>query len=173
MHIIIGILTAVAGLFWAITALQNSGAIDSLNPFLWRRRAQWRKKIAKKPIYALSAPVDVAGLLIVAIAKIEGELTQEQKQKILTVFQSEFHLDENQARDLFKSSAFLLRDEDITPQDIDSIFERSKLNFTQGKVKSILLIMQQISEVDGNLSVEQKNIIEAIEACFQKTNDTW
>ena len=44
MHIVIGILTAVAGLFWAISALQNSGAIDSLNPFLWRRRARSGEK---------------------------------------------------------------------------------------------------------------------------------
>ena len=45
MHIVLGVLSAVAGLIWAIVALQRSGFDPaSLNPFLWYRRSQWRKK---------------------------------------------------------------------------------------------------------------------------------
>ena len=35
MHIVIAVITAIAGLFWALNALQRSGfQFSSLNPFL-------------------------------------------------------------------------------------------------------------------------------------------
>lgn len=167
MHIIIGVLTAIAGLFYAITALKNSGAIDSLNPFLWYRRAQWRKKFANKPIYALSEPIDVAGLLIVGVAKLEGELSKEQKQEILQVFENEFHLSDTEARHLFKSSSFHLKDVDITPKDIDNIFERSQSKFSAQQASSMISMMQRISKVDSEINVEQKRLVAETERYFQ------
>lgn len=39
MHIIIGVITAIAGLLWALNRLNESGFnLNSLNPFLWARR---------------------------------------------------------------------------------------------------------------------------------------
>ncbi len=171
MHILIGILTAIAGLFWAITALQNSGAIDSLNPFLWHRRAQWRKKLAKKPIYALSEPIDVAGLLIVAMAKMEGEFSKEQKQQILNIFETEFHLNTSEAQHLFKSSSFLMKDDEITAKDINKVFERSKLKFSKEQVDSMLSIMQQVSRIDSETSSEQRNLIDTTANYFQSLDN--
>lgn len=175
MHIIIGLLTAVAGLFWAVTALQNSGAVDSLNPFLWYRRSQWKKKYSAKPIYSLASPIDVAGLLIVGIAKIEGQLSKDQKNAVLNVFKNQFHLNTNEAQQLFKSSSFLLRDEDITINDIDKIFERSQSAFSQEQVESTVSMMEEISNVDSAINAEQQKIIKAIEHFFQaeNSNEKW
>ena len=166
MHIIIGVLTAVAGLFWAITALQNSGAIESLNPFLWYRRAQWRKKLEKKPMYSLTEPIDVAGLLIVGIAKLEGEFSKELKQEILNIFEKDFHMSSSDAQSLFKSSSFLMKEDAITNKDIENIFERSRLKFSQDQVASMLSIMKNISSFDNEISTEQKKIIETTDEYF-------
>ena len=39
MHILIGLITAIAGLFWALNSLQRSEFNFGLsNPFLWSRR---------------------------------------------------------------------------------------------------------------------------------------
>ena len=170
MHIIIGILTAVAGLFWAITALQNSGAIDSLNPFLWHRRSQWKKKYTAKPMHSLSTPLEVAGLLIVGIAKTEGQLSKDQKNAILAVFKGQLHLNTTEAQQLYKSSSFLIKDEDISENDINKIFERSKANFSNDQVDSILSIMKDISNVDNPISAKQQMIIKAIDNFFQSSD---
>ena len=101
MHIVIGALSAMAGLIWAFVALQRSGFNpDSINPFLWYRRAQWRRKYGVRPIYNLDDPMDVAAVLILGVAKCEGEISREQKQAIQGLFETEFGLDNNAAADL-------------------------------------------------------------------------
>lgn len=53
MHIIIGFITAFAGLVWALNSLQNAGFdLNSLNPFALMRRRRWAKKLGTKPMHA-------------------------------------------------------------------------------------------------------------------------
>ena len=148
MHIIIGVLTTITGLFWAITALQNSGAIDTLNPFLWYRRNQWKKKSSQKSIHYLSEPIDVAGLLIVGIAKIEGDLSRELKKEILSIFENEFHLSRNKSQQLFGSSIFIMKDEIITVKEVKNILSKSQNRFDQDKVDSLISILERVSKFD-------------------------
>ena len=73
MHVVIGVLTALAGLIWAVVALQKAGiTLSSFNPFLWQRRMAWKKNLGEKPLYALSDPMEVAAVLILGVAKCEG-----------------------------------------------------------------------------------------------------
>ena len=112
MHIVITLITALGGLFWAMYYLQRSGFdFNSLNPFLWHRRAQWQNKYNTKPIYNLSEPLDVAVLLLLGIAKCEGEISAEQKQQLLKILENEFHLSGDQASDQLLASSHLLKDE--------------------------------------------------------------
>jgi uncharacterized tellurite resistance protein B-like protein len=159
MHVIIGLLTAVAALFWALTHLQNSGAIDALNPFLWYRRAQWRKKLGTKPLYALDKPLDAAALLIFGIAKCEGEISKEQKAAILRIFEDEFRLASDKALELFRATAFLMKDEASIAKDVDKVLERSKAKFTQGQIDSLLAILRLVSTIDGPANAEQQAMI--------------
>ena len=94
MHIVLSIITALAGLAWALSSLQKSGFdIQALNPFLWHRRNAWRKKHDTKPIYKLSEPIDVAAILLLGVAKCEGEVSAEQKNKLVEIFQKDFHFE--------------------------------------------------------------------------------
>ena len=86
MHIVIGVLTAIAGLIWALAALRKSDFnFSSLDPFAFYRRFQWNKKYSDKAIYALSGPLDVAALLLFGVAICEGAISREQK-RIVTYF---------------------------------------------------------------------------------------
>lgn len=70
MHIVLGVLSAAAGLIWALVALQRSGFDPaSLNPFLWLRRSRWRKSYSTRAIFNLDNPMDVAAVLILGTAK--------------------------------------------------------------------------------------------------------
>jgi len=177
MHIVIGALSAFAGLIWAIVALQRSGFNpDSINPFLWYRRAQWRRKYGIKPIYNLSEPMDVAALMILGIAKCEGEISREQKQAIQGMFETEFHLDRNTAADLLLASSHLLRDEIYLVDNLDKILARSATSFSAGQVSSLLGMMQQIGTLESTLNDEQHKLLDATRQYFRKHADisgTW
>lgn len=112
MHIVIGVISALAGLCWALIALQRSGLdLNELNPFLWARRRKWRMLYGARPIFNLTKPLEVAALLIVAVLKEEGDISREQKSEVLSIFEREFHLDAGKAAEMYKSCLFLLKDE--------------------------------------------------------------
>lgn len=169
MHVVIGVLTAVAGLIWALVALQRAGvSIGSLDPFAWYRRMQWRKKYADKPLYCLTDPADVAAVLLLATAKCEGEVSAEQKQALLKTFESEFSLSDNEAADLLVACAHLLRNEVYVLDSLERVLERSKDRFTATQVASLATLMRRIAELDGPANEEQCKLIDAMQHYFEE-----
>lgn len=171
MHIVIGALSAMAGLIWAFVALQRSGFNpDSINPFLWYRRAQWRKKYGVRPIYNLDDPMDVAAVLILGVAKCEGEISREQKQVIQGLFEAEFGLDSNAATDLLLASSHLLRDEVYLVDNLQKVLTMSAPAFTAGQVESLSGMMMQVGALESVLNEEQRKLISATQQFFQNTS---
>ena len=84
---LIAAITAIAGLLWALNALQRSGFhFSSLNPFLAYRRWQWSRTYGGRPIYKLERPIDVAAVLLLGVAKADGAITSDQKRELLAMF---------------------------------------------------------------------------------------
>ena len=105
MHIVLAVLSSVAGLIWALVALQRSGfGPSAINPFLWLRRLRWRKQYSIPPLYRLDEPMDVAAVLILDMAKCEGEISAEQKRAIQAIFGTSFKLNSDMASDLLLAS---------------------------------------------------------------------
>jgi len=177
MHVIIGVLTAVAGLIWAVVALQRAGInLSGLNPFLWLRRAEWRKKYSEKPIYALDQPMDVAAVLLLGVAKCEGEISAEQKRKIHLIFEQDFRLNSDEASDLLLASSHLIRNEVYLVDNLPKILDKSAAKFTPEQVSSLLSLMQRIASFEGPPNSEQQRLITATEEYFsarQDKNGTW
>lgn len=176
MHILIGLLTATAGLFWALDALQRSGALETLNPFLWYRRAQWNKKYRKKPIYSLDNPIDVAAVLLLGTAKCEGEISSEQKREILEIFENEFHLTSKVASDLLLSSSHLMKDEDHLVDNLQKVLEQSGSMFSEEQIDSVLSLMRRVSGIENPMDERQRQLIQATETCLakvRKNQNTW
>ncbi|HFD11199.1 MAG TPA: hypothetical protein ENJ32_01830 [Crenotrichaceae bacterium] len=162
MHIVIGVLTAIAGLFWAISAMKQSGAWDSLNPFLWKRRRHWQQKYASNPLYNLTKPLEVAGLLILGTALSEGELSAEHKQAVIDVFKNDLHLDSEQARAMFVSSSHYLKDAFPLSDKIHKIVERSHHQFDSSQKQSIIQLMTKIAAYETEPDQEQLKMIQAV-----------
>ncbi len=170
MHIVIGVITAVAGLIWAFVALQRGGVdLNALNPFLWHRRAQWRKRYGGKPIYPLSQPMDAAALLLLGVAKCEGEVSAEQKKELRSIFQHEFHLDGSEADDLLLASAYLIREEIYLVDKLPKILERSARSFTTEQIESLLSLMRRVGNLEGPPNEEQEKLIAATAKYFSAT----
>jgi len=164
---IIAVITALAGLFWALSSLQRSGfQFSSLNPFLAYRRWQWSKSYGGKPIYKLDRPMDVAAVLLLGIAKADGDITSDQKRELLAMFQGEFNISRDEASDLLLASSYLIRDEIYLVDHLDKILLRSAPRFEPEAVTSLLAMMRRIAILDGSVNGEQQKLIDATERIF-------
>ena len=174
MHVIIAAITALAGLLWAINSLQRSGfSLSSINPFLAYRRWKWSRTYGSKPIYKLERPMDVAAVLLLGIAKADGEITSDQKKTLQGMFQSEFEISRDEAADLLLASSHLIRDEIYIVDHLDKILDRSAERFEPEAVASLLAMMRRLAAMDGAINGEQGKLIEATERYFtarQKVN---
>ena len=167
MHIIIAAITALAGLLWAINSLQRSGFhLSSLNPFLAYRRWKWSRTYGSKPIYRLERPMDVAAVLLLGIAKADGDITSDQKRELQAMFQSEFEISRDEAADLLLASSHLIRDEIYIVDHLDKILDPSAPQFEPAAVGSLLAMMRRLAAMDGSINSEQQKLIEATERYF-------
>jgi uncharacterized tellurite resistance protein B-like protein len=177
MHIVIAAITALAGLLWALNSLQRSGFhLSSLNPFLAYRRWQWRKTYGGRPIYKLDRPMDVAAVLLLGVAKADGDITSDQKKELQAMFQSEFEISRDQAADLLLASSHLIRDEIYIVDNLDKILERSAQRFEPAAVGSLLGMMRRVAALDGSINAEQQKLIDATERFFagrQQAGGRW
>ncbi len=163
MHILIGILTAMVGLIWALYRLQNSGVnLNSFNPFYWFRRGKWEKNLHGKQLHRLEKPMDVAAALVVGMIKLEGEISREQKADTIQLFEKEFKLTNAQAVQLFSSSAFSLQDTVNLVAEVKSIVAPSKDKFSEEQTASLLGILKSAAELDGHISEPQRDLLDAV-----------
>jgi len=164
---LIAAITAIAGLLWALNALQRSGfQFSSLNPFLAYRRWQWSRNYGQRPIYKLERPIDVAAVLLLGVAKADGAITSDQKRELLGMFQSEFSISRDEASDLLLASTHLTRDEIYLVDHLDKILARSAERFDPDTVASLLAMMRKVAALDGSINAEQQKLIEATERYF-------
>lgn len=167
MHIIIGIITALATLAWAIRTLQQSGlTIDSINPFAWYRRTQWKKRYGTKPLYTLENSMDAAAVLIVGIAQLDGDVSREQKRAITTLFENEFELSPDKAQALLSSSTFLLNNEHDLVKHASQVITPSKASFSDRQINSLLQWMEDIASLDTPMNTAQNQLIQAVKRVF-------
>lgn len=159
MHIIISVLVALAGLIWALTALQRSGVdLNSFNPFTWYRRRQWQKNFQAHPALTADNPMDVAAVVLLHTAELKGELTRETRQALLNLFQSTFKIDAQAAEALFSSTSFLLKDGLFEKHAARFVNERwGALSAEQGA--QIVPLVLQVAGWDGMPTPQQNAFI--------------
>jgi hypothetical protein len=122
MHIVIGFLTSLVTIFYLLDRLGID--LGGFNPFHWRRRRAWLKRYGSDPIYAVEDPMEVAALFVVGVAKIDGDLTAEEKKAILAELSSNFSLDEREATQLLGSSVHLLGQPQLIGTRLDAVMNR-------------------------------------------------
>jgi len=110
----------------------------------------------------------VAGLLYV-MAKCSGEITREQKECILEIFETEFRLGERQAIELLTSSSFLLKDEDKIIENLRSFLKPSLAKFDDEKRQSTLDMLQRVADCEGRRTSKQEEFLNKVAPFFQQT----
>lgn len=163
MHIVIGIITALAGLIFALNKLQNAGVdLNAFSPFTYLRRRNWEKKLGTKPMHAVTDTMEAASLLVVAVAKEDGEITRDTKLDILKLFEEEFGITRKRAIELFSSSSYLINGEMNLAGEVKNILAPSKATFDDEKTQIVLRMLDVVSKAEESVSTEQQAIIDAV-----------
>lgn len=168
MHILLAFLGAVVTLLVLLHRLADIGVdLGGLNPFAWRRRKAWRQKFDANPIFTLSDPREIASVLIVAVAKIDGDLSAEEKRAVLAELEQTLSLAPEKAAELLRSAVFLLGDLAILDSQRDALLDRYAPQLDASQRESLLAILGRIAGLDGGPSGQQQALISAIEAQLQ------
>ncbi|MEJ2692686.1 MAG: hypothetical protein P8166_06390 [Candidatus Thiodiazotropha sp.] len=168
MHIVLGALGAIVTILILVNRLNQNGIdIGWLNPFAWKRRRAWAKKYHANPIYSLTSPMQVTGLIMVALAKSEGEITIEQKKELKQKFIEVFHLTDEKASALLTSSSFLLKNGVEDVRNVNKLLEPNIDKFSEEQATSALELMQHIANFDEPADAFQKDVIEAFKKAFR------
>jgi uncharacterized tellurite resistance protein B-like protein len=163
MHIILGFLGSVITVLWLLHRLGEMGIdLGGLNPFLWRRRRNWRKTYQTNPIFKLENPMDVTALLIVATAKADGDMSAEEKKEILVIFEQEFQLAKRDAAGLFISSSHMLGTGDEVRNSLKNVLAPSLGRFNADQAASAIELMRRIAAVNGVASEVQLELMEKV-----------
>jgi uncharacterized tellurite resistance protein B-like protein len=173
MHIILGLLGTIVTILVLFKRLSDSGIdIGWLNPFTWRRRRAWRKKYEGNPVFSLDSPLEVAAMLATAIAKIDGEISKEEKTEILSLFQTEFGKTEKEASDLLLSSIYIFGDGHDALRKPGRIMERSLQKFSEDQARSVMMLLEKIKTIDDANVKEKERFIAEINRVFSGEFDS-
>ena len=160
MHVILGVLTSVITILYMLDRLGID--LGGLNPFYWRRRRAWARKHDSDPIYSVEDPIHVAALLVVGVAKLEGDLSAEQKKTAQDLFESKFSLDARGASQLLGSSTHLLGAPQIVDSQLQGLVEKNKGRFSPEQADSMMQMMVEVASVDGELTTAQNEYVEGV-----------
>ncbi|WP_075186015.1 hypothetical protein [Teredinibacter haidensis] len=164
MHIIIGFLTALATLCFALYRLHNAGVnLNTFNPFYWARRREWEKQLGTKPLHRLETPMEAAALLVVAMARLEGDITREQKQDVIQFFIEEFGISETSAIESFAVSSHLLKDVVNITDEVKPVLAPSIGQYQTRHKESLLKMLKETAGKEREASKDQLAFLAAVE----------
>lgn len=162
MHILLGLLGSLISLLFLLDRLGID--LGGLNPFAWRRRSAWRQKFEANPIFTLHDPRDMAAVLLVGAAKIDGDLTASEKSALLSEFESAFSLDGKAAAELLGSTVYLLGNMQVINDQIDDLLIRYREHLGTAQIQSLLQMLDRIVALDGGATTRQSELLAAIRA---------
>ena len=174
MHIVLALLGSIITILYMLDRLGID--LGGMNPFYWRRRRAWAAKYQGDPIYSVKDPVHVAALLIIGAAKLNGDLTAEQKKLAQEQFKSNFSLDSHAASQLFGSAAHLLAAPQLIDTQLKALAEKNKDRFSHDQAESMIQMMVEVASAECELTAKQSEYVDGMRSLFprtEKSEGTW
>ncbi len=167
MHILLALLGSIVSIMVLLNRLADAGIdLRGLNPFLGKRRRQWKKMYEGNPIFKINDPMEVTAMLLLAVARVGGDISSEEKRKIRELYEKEFNLSKRDAAGLMISSAYILQDGTELKSNLNKIIAPSLGRYTQSQVESTLSMLRTIASLDGDMNEMQKEFIDSIQTEF-------
>ena len=175
MHILLALLGAIVTILVLINRLQQGGVdIGWLNPAKWQRRRAYRQQHDLNPAFKLEKPMEVVALYLVAVAKVDGDMSREQKQCILSLFEDTFHLSSGDASSLLAQCVHLFgRGEEVLAAP-ERVLQPAIDAFTPEQLASLSAMVEQVARAEGQPSEAQQTLVARIrQALPQATASDW
>ena len=174
MHIIIGFLGSLVTIFYLLDRLGVD--IGGLNPFYWYRRHVFAKKFGADPIYSIEDPLHIASLLIIGVAKLDGDLTAEEKRVAQRQFETSFSMDAKASSELFGSAAHLLAAPQLIDNQLQKLVGQNKERFSAEQAESVLQMMTVVAATEGQPTDAQRSFIDSVRSLLsieKEPEGTW
>ena len=163
MHIVLGILGPIVTILILLNRLAEAGIdIGGLNPFLWSRRRKWRKQYTGNPLFQIESPMDAAGILLVGAAKADGDISIEEKKKLQSIFETEFHLSSKDAAGLMISCVHLIGDGEELRSNLAQFLKPSLDQFKSEQISSTLQLLNEVASVGGSIHTATAKYLQAV-----------
>ena len=174
---VLAVLGTIVTILILLNRLAEAGIdLGGLNPFLWNRRRKWKKQYEGDPVFKVKDPMEATALLMVGIAKAQGDMTQENKKKILSLFESEFKLSKKEAVSLLISSTHIHGTGEELRKDVNKILKPSIDSFSETQARSAITLIESIADDnhDENTQGLLSNIRTNLESVFMKNEkESW
>jgi uncharacterized tellurite resistance protein B-like protein len=174
MHVVLGVLTAIVSILYFLDRLGID--LGGMNPFYWYRRRAFAKKYGSDPIFSVEDPIHIAALLVIGAAKLDGDITAEQKQLAMQQFISEFSMEEREASQMFGSAAHLLAAPQLIGEQLQKLADRNKDTFSPEQAESLMQMLVKVAAANGSISTGQQEFIDRVRSAYIKTpkgEGTW
>lgn len=177
MHILLGALGTIITILILLNRLAAAGIdLGGLNPYLWNRRRKWRNTYEGNPIYKIENPMDATAILMVATVKADGDMTKDDKDLLLSLFENAFKLTREEAVGLLISSAHLLGDGTEVRENIKRFLSASKASFTGDQAESAVTLITQVAGNSGAVHPNTQELLQQIKKELppvSSTTQTW
>ncbi len=164
MHVVLGALTAIISILYILDRLGID--VGWWSPFHWRRRRAFAKRFGADPIYSVEDPIHLASLFVIGVAKLEGDLTAEQKQVAQEQFESSFRMEPREASELFGSAAHLLAAPQLIETQLNNLAEKNSGRFSGDQADSLLQMMTAVASAGGAPSATQQAFLDKARGLF-------
>lgn len=180
MGVLMQIIGLLMGLIFVAEGLKRLGIdVGWLNPLTFLRRRAWQKKITQPPLYALEHPVDVVGVLALAVAQAGqaqpgAALPHESARAAAAqaLLRQHLGLDDKAAQDLWLASAHLLRAHPLTPREVPAVLARSAARFTPYHQDTLRTVLHAVAQAQPPVSAGQQALLDAVAAFFARHGAT-
>lgn len=161
MHILIGLLVAAAGAFWAFryfteAAQKGREALRDVKGLY--RSGKWSRQIDRRFIENLSDPREAAAVLLYQIASYDGAVTDRQKAAVGEM-RAAFGADTETAEGLSAFARMALGQINDAANSLKKILRPVNEACTVEEKRALLDMMLRIAEIEGPVSDVQHRLI--------------
>lgn len=100
--------------------------------------------------------------------KVEGEVSREQKELLLEIFQTDFKLSELKAIELLSGSSHLYGNGLEIKENPQYVLKRSITHFTHEQMASVSSLLTKVANYEGQETDRQTAFIKQVNAEFKK-----
>ena len=162
MHIIIAVITAIAGAFWAFSHFMNAAnegreAIGDVKGVI--RRGKWNRRVDQRLIENLSDPREAAAILMVQVAAYDGAVTDRQHAQMVSDMRGNFDADEETAEGLYAFGRMAVGEINDAGNSVRKILRPVTEVCTVDEKASLIAMLDRTAEIEGAPTDIQRRLI--------------